>query len=352
MSEPQTVRDVLLASIPDAPITPHIKTAKVTPLATQTLHPFVLRGKQLNSEEGLQALREKLESSTHLYSPDKLFVGAKTSQPFFNLWRDNNASGYQLEIVPEHKGDTLYNYVMGDRSSPELGKMNAEQSEEVKQRTRALARYLIDNPQALEELFAQAAFVGLQPATRAMPDLHASNIMVEQTQNGFHISLIDMLGNDNSSSAQERYNHLYQNYPSIHAPNDRDIARHYISSKHFYSLHDTLLDMLVRHEHCAPERSLTQPLEEALKRAEEKVNTRIAEGTLIPEGSGWRGLVNSAEVTDTIANEVNAQTKACTGQTAFERVDGVQALRLDAPASSLKLALDRIYAEAIPAQSR
>ena len=260
-------------------------------------------------------MRELLRSSTHLYLPEQLFCGFATSQPLLGLdERQSEQPNIFASLVPKHAGTDLHEVVSLDRVTGSTNKVH-------------LVRHLLAHPEKLELLFDQAAFLAMQPVVKDTPDYKLDNIMVDRSYN---LSLIDTLSPEDTEPS-----HASQEIRRSYAKACIGIGRR--------GLHTALLVLTQGSQLSAEEKDSFKAL---LARCEERTIENINKHTL-PD---WKGMVSGHDLAESIAEEVNERALNMTGEKVFEEVNGTQAIRLDAPARSLKLALDRIYAEALPAQ--
>lgn len=362
MSEPQTIRDVLLASLPSEP---HIGEGKRA-LEIPDMPEFRLRSDAASTQAQLDHFKKELKSSTHLYPPKQFFSGPKVSQPLLQLhdiapirktYPFEQHHYLTCEAVPHHAGQYLDEYIS---------------------RADNLKRFMqacIDSPEILEEIYEQAAFVGLQSPPFSMGDLgpHNMRIVTPRGDRPFALSLIDLVNDEAFDGADEQLGTPQQqqkqakdfvyscqedahNTPRTHWTIEKlatSLRENEIDVERPYGIHGRLIHEVLtfgRRNGTAIGRpilksdpALCQTYLDTLNDVYDKTMQKIEHGTL-GQDRPWHGFRDGEEVTAAIAKDVNTQA----GEAVFEAVDGVQAVRLDAPAHTLKLALQALYAQAVP----
>lgn len=328
----ETVRDVLLESFPVETREARVGTA-ILPLKSrhlnlqETLAPFCIRTSAIENNDLLDALHFVLQNTTSLTPPDMLFSGPKVSQALLGLYGDGPdiASSYLekystqtddlsehfnhfplLDIVPRHEGETLSQFLYNGKDEYDY---EDPTNNPITQRRASLIEHFLTHEDALFELFEHAAFVGLQPHSPSFSDLHDGNVMVNPDT--LHCSLIDMVPpEDQHRIAQSELECLENAYRNISTSEG--------------GLHHILTRKLLPKgacEHVPSEQRFEILLDQALERTKDRIQKHEI-GHAHPE---WKG---------------------------FTATQGVQAIPLDAPSWVLRDALDKLYAQAVPEQSR
>lgn len=339
-----TIRQLLIDSLPSE--TPDVieRMAKVRPIEGEEYNNVLIRSNAFDHHIPRDALRNTLLSSTHLYAPERLLTGPKVSQvllslcpadkmrlnemvndavepdPFLHSLTNAFTARPALDIVPNHEGTDLETFLgirKGDPSTHETNWLK-------------LTAHLLDNPDVLRALYKEAAFIGLQNESLNTSDIHAENIMVDDQLN---LSNIDIVPSENVRVKKAGL------------PAKRK-AEGYLSNGAHTTLHTDLLRCLVNCDAAKLHQGRAEEMHQLMDVIKAETIEDIYSETLTATKQGWEGFVEGADIAESIAQKVNEKT----GHTVFDNVDGVQAVRLDAPAYTLKVALDELYAKAIPAQ--
>lgn len=314
---PQTVRALLLRSL-DAH-TPHDYGTAVVPIADPTFDRYVLRSDAMHPvKPGPNGrLNKLLTHSSCLTAPHLLFIGPDISQPLLVLHPHTQRQGKTFSIMPKHFGHTLKDYLEPQTTERKL----------------ALMQHWTDKPQPLEQLFAQAAFVGLQKRGRATPDMHPGNIMVDAA--GVP-SLIDMVAPENAglfcsydaspkALCEKSLNYIDDLYNTLHMALNTDA------------------ELLAPPEDRAIRHRFIKQLDTIRARTERHVKNNSLL-TSRPEWKGFRYIsgddpLQLEDIPDTFRELEHIER--------FRKVHSVAAVALDAPPRALKEQLDRLYDAAI-----
>lgn len=349
MSEPytETVRDMLIHSYfdekPDrflnAPPTKELSMS-VIPLKSDNydFSDYLIRTSALYNPDHFGALDSYIAfNDTGMSITKPLFVGPKTSQSLMTL----SSEGKQIkrddhfalaEIVPKHAGTTMEKF-LNQPSEP------GEQSQKV-------ARYFLEHPDTLTFLFEQTAFIGLQKHVLPMADLHMSNYMVETNDAGdiTDISLIDLVSSEEPAANK----HHFQFDPRKEYEHDESLSKQqkqalrYIDPDVQYSLYSGL-SRFARGEH-------KEAFGALLKEAHAATQEKILGDSLTQDHPHWKGFTGAKKIPQTVAAYVNAECERKGDAPAFQEVSGNMVMPITAPAYALKLALDALYAKAVPEQ--
>ena len=352
-TDAQTIRDVLQQALPETyhDDIPRNTIRKANVLSVDGLNDFLLRTSALNSPDSLAQMHEVLSSkNTYLTTQEPFFSGPKVSQSLLTLC-DDSATAYTLDktplgsFVPVHQKQTLSEYLYNTSKAQLQEKSDPLEVTDAKRK--ALIEHLLERPEALEELFTQAAYIGMQPRARNWPDLNEGNIMVNDD---LSLSFIDVVSPEDLETEEAReamvaeHTLLFSNAKGEDA--NKNIAEQYIHGEPS-SLSTTLALHLIGEDDLYTSKldpELRTRFSTLLQETIDKTIEKIHKGDIgKPE---WKGFVNGADVSEEIAEDVNRKA----GTNVFEKVNGVQAISLDAPAFTLKLALDALYAKAVPEQ--
>lgn len=277
---------------------------------------FLIRAKK-SAAGGIAGLRKRLVETSSLTIPDFFFVGPKVSQSLLNFG-DNLFDNPDLEIVPKHHGKTFDAYCEGG----------------AEKKLSLMQRYL-DTPEDLRELFEQAAFVGMQPYTHVAPDFNGDNVMVDAQLN---LSLIDRVPQSDIS----RYGRQHH----ADAASNQGHAIAYVA------------DLKSRLGHMCTDisgydekgKEVAEAFSTLLDSTEQQVKEIIESNTLLSAHPTWKGF-QRATPDSTIENLHFEQAQPHSITRGYEnsiRARLVSAVKLSDPPAKLKLALERLYAAAVP----
>lgn len=188
-----TVRDLLVHSLSQRPIADGLLNdiyAIESPDGVDFSN-YLIRARNGVASEFTEALNSTTALTNPYWAlnvPDFLFVGPNVSQSLLQVYSDDFVSP-ALEIVPKQKGIMLAEYILGPDASFDTETRRARRLELMQELSKP-------ESDALKNLFMQVAFIAQQPPSHPYFDINDGTIMVERDEDGVHLRLVDIIGQE------------------------------------------------------------------------------------------------------------------------------------------------------------